>query len=61
MAQKAKTKTHKAEEDAKLDEALKQSFPASDPPSMTQPRTAADGTQSWPRRRPKGKTISAAR
>ena len=32
----------KAEEDAHLDEALAETFPASDPPSLTQPRTGAD-------------------
>jgi hypothetical protein len=61
MARKAKTKTTKADEDANLDEALNGSFPASDPPSMTQPRTAADVTGRRPRRHPKGKTITAAR
>jgi hypothetical protein len=60
MAQKAKTKTQKAEEDANLDEALNECFPASDPPSMTQPRTAADARGSRPRRHPKRKTITAA-
>ncbi len=59
MAKKTKTKTQKAEEDANLDEALNEFFPASDPPSMTQPRTAADVTQRRPRRHP-GKTITAA-
>lgn len=29
-------------EDAKLDEALADSFPASEPPQMTEPKTAAD-------------------
>ena len=43
MTKKTKTKAQKkAEEDANLDEALAETFPASDPPSMTQPRTGAD-------------------
>jgi hypothetical protein len=42
MTKKTKTKAQKkAEEDANLDEALAETFPASDPPSMTQPRTGA--------------------
>ena len=45
MNKKAKTTAQKADEDANLDEALDESFPASDPPSMTQPRTGADVTQ----------------
>ncbi len=54
MAKKTKTKTQKAEEDANLDDALNESFPASDPPSMIQPRTGADVPQRRPRRHPKG-------
>jgi hypothetical protein len=42
MNKKAKTKAQKADEDANLDEALAETFPASDPLSMTQPRTGAD-------------------
>ena len=46
MTKKTKTKAQKkAEEDANLDEALAETFPASDPPSMTQPRTGADVTK----------------
>jgi hypothetical protein len=33
-------------QDANLDDALAETFPASDPPSMTQPRTGADASQS---------------
>jgi hypothetical protein len=57
MARKTKSKTQKAEEDANLDEALNDSFPASGPPSMTQPRTGADVTPRRPRRHPKGEVI----
>jgi len=35
----------KREESEELDEALEDSFPASDPPSMTQPRTHAGSPQ----------------
>ena len=54
MNKKAKTKAQKADEDANLDEALDKSFPASDPPSMTQPRTGADLRQRKPKRHPTG-------
>jgi hypothetical protein len=43
----------KADEDANLNEALVETFPASDPLSMTQPRTGADVPQRSPKRRPK--------
>ena len=53
--QETKTKAQKkAEEDANLDEALAETFPASDPPSMTQPRTGAGAPQRRPRRHLKG-------
>jgi hypothetical protein len=46
MTKKTKIKEQqKAEEDANLDEALAETFPASDPPSMIQPRTGADVPQ----------------
>ena len=46
MTKKTKIKAQKkAEEDANLDEALAETFPASDPPSMTQPRTGAEAPQ----------------
>lgn len=55
MTKKTKIKAQKkAEEDANLDEALVETFPASDPLSMTQPRTGADVPQRRPRRHPKG-------
>jgi hypothetical protein len=44
----------KADEDANLNEALVETFPASDPLSMTQPRTGADVPQRRPKRYPKG-------
>ena len=52
MNKNAKTKAQKADEDANLDEALTETFPASDPLSMTQPRTGADVPQTGPRRHP---------
>jgi hypothetical protein len=43
VTKKTKLKAQKkAEEDANLNEALVDTFPASDPLSMTQPRTGAD-------------------
>jgi hypothetical protein len=55
MTKKTRIKAqNKAEEDANLDEALVETFPASDPLSMPQPRTGADVPQSRPRRHPKG-------
>ena len=49
LTKNTKTKAQKkAEEDANLDEALAETFPASDPLSMIQPRTGAD----VPQRRP---------
>ena len=55
MTKKTKIKARKeAEEDASLDEALAETFPASDPVSMTQPRTGVDVPQRRPRRHPKG-------
>lgn len=55
MTKKTKTKAQKkAEEDANLDEALAETFPASDPPLMIQPRTGAGAPQRRPRRHPKG-------
>ncbi len=53
MNKNAKTKARKADEDANLDKALAETFPASDPLSMTQPRTGADVPQRRPRRHPK--------
>ena len=38
----------KKEEDDRLEEALEDSFPASDPPSMTQPKPHADKTKPAP-------------
>jgi hypothetical protein len=46
MTKKTKIKAQKkAEEDSNLDEALAETFPASDPPSMIQPRTGAGAPQ----------------
>ncbi len=57
MNKKAKAKAQKADEDANLDEALAETFPASDPLSMTQPRTGADMLQRRPRRHPKREVL----
>ena len=54
MTKKTKIKVEeKAEEDANLNEALVETFPASDPLSMTQPRTGADVPQRRLKRYPK--------
>jgi hypothetical protein len=61
MNKKAKTKAQKADEDANLDEALEESFPASDPPSMTQPPDGSGRVrQTKPKRHPKGAAIPRA-
>ena len=51
---KIKEQKKKTEEDANLDEALAETFPASDPPSVIKPRTRADVTQKQARRHSKG-------
>ncbi len=42
MSQPKKTPDSVKEDDDRLEEALEDSFPASDPPSMTQPKPSAD-------------------
>jgi hypothetical protein len=62
MTKKTKIKERKkAEVDANLDEALAETFPASDPPSMIQPRTRADVPQKGARRHLKGVKCGAAK
>jgi hypothetical protein len=41
-----------AKVEADLDEALDESFPASDPPSMSQPRSGTDAKHRRPTKRP---------
>jgi hypothetical protein len=55
MTRKTKGQSEKDRVDAKLDEALEQTFPASDPPAMTEPSAAAPAAPKRPRRRPAGK------
>jgi hypothetical protein len=53
MARKPKDEAKKAKDDKKLDEELEETFPASDPPSMTEPPTHGDPPKKRPARRPK--------
>ena len=57
MANKPKSEAEtKAAAEAALDEALRESFPASDPPAMTEPSPPAPKPgRSGKRARPKGK------
>ena len=53
MAKPAAGKTQKQKDDDKLDEALEESFPASDPPAQTDPTSHidSDGTSEPARRK----------
>ena len=55
MTKKTKAETQKAKVEANLDEALAETFPASDPPAMTEPPTHADPPKKRAARRPAGK------
>ena len=46
MTQQSKKPDAAKQEDDRLEEALEESFPASDPPSMTQPKPHADKPRS---------------
>jgi hypothetical protein len=53
MTSKPKGQTAKDKIDASLDEALEESFPASDPPAMSEPAAADHAPAKPPKRRPK--------
>ena len=55
MTRKSKDATRKAKTEADLDEALEETFPASDPPAMTEPAAGPRPTRKAPKPRPKGK------
>jgi hypothetical protein len=59
MAAKSKSQSDKDKLDAKLDEALEETFPASDPPAMTEPAAAAPATPKRAKRPSPGKTDGA--
>jgi hypothetical protein len=52
MTKKSKDDAQKAKVEASLDEALADTFPASDPPAMTEPAAAADPPPKRPARPP---------
>lgn len=51
MTRKTKNQVSKAKLDADLDEALEETFPASDPPQMTEPPTEDRAIRKRPARR----------
>jgi hypothetical protein len=55
MTKKPKDAAQKAKVEANLDEALADTFPASDPPAMTEPAAGPRPTRKAPKPRPKGK------
>jgi hypothetical protein len=59
MTAKRKSRSDKDKVDAQLDEALADTFPASDPPAMTEPSTAARATPRSRKRPPAVKTGGA--
>jgi hypothetical protein len=59
MTAKNKSRSDKDKMDAQLDEALAETFPASDPPAMTEPAAAASPAPKRSKRSPTGKTGGA--
>jgi hypothetical protein len=55
MTAKSKSQSDKDKLDAKLDEALEETFPASDPPAMTEPAAAAPAIRKRSKRPTRGK------
>ena len=55
MTKKPKDNAQKAKVEAELDEALAETFPASDPPAMSEPASGPRPTRKAPKQRPKGK------
>jgi hypothetical protein len=59
MTAKSKSQSDKDKLDAKLDEALEETFPASDPPAMTEPAAAAPAARK-PAKRPSPRKTGGA-
>jgi hypothetical protein len=59
MARKTKGQAIKDKIDSALDQALEQTFPASDPPAMTEPSAANHAPPKRPKR-PTGKRVHTA-
>ena len=55
MTKNPKDDAQKAKVEADLDEALAATFPASDPPAMSEPAAGSRPTGKAPKPRPKGK------
>jgi hypothetical protein len=60
MARKTRGQAIKDKVDAALDQALEQTFPASDPPAMTEPSAANHPPAKRPKQRPGRKLAAAA-
>jgi hypothetical protein len=59
MTKKTRGEASKARLDAKLDEALEETFPASDPPQASEPAPGEQAAGKTPVRRPSGKRSRA--
>ena len=59
MTVKSKGRSEKDKMEARLDEALEETFPASDPPAMIEPSTAAPAAPKRSKRAPRAKVGEA--
>jgi hypothetical protein len=60
MTVKNKSGSQKDKLDARLDEALEETFPASDPPAMIEPSAPAPAAPKRPKRSPRAKAGEAS-